>query len=296
MLDHSADNSHHQPGCPPSESSSSTPSGASASIARVVQRRARAGDDGDELGVRRRARRGRRRASARPRPRRRSPRRRSRPRRRPRSARRRRRARPARRRRCAGAASTSSIAAAFSAAVRARRERDRRGQAGLLGAGRHDDDVLLGQLGGALGRHAHVRAVGQDDDLLGGHLVDAGEELVRGGVERRAAVEDVRAERREQRRAGPAPETTASAPRALRAGRARRPPGARRARRPARACRRRRDCETAPRRRRRRRSPARGRRCGRGPSACCGRRRRGPSRRAPRARATNALRVEAARR
>ena len=69
------------------------------------------------------------------------------------------------------------------------RERDRRGEARLLGAGRHHDDVLLGQLGGALGRHPHVRAVRQDDDLLGRHLVDAGEQLVGRGVERRAAVE-----------------------------------------------------------------------------------------------------------
>jgi hypothetical protein len=50
-------------------------------------------------------------------------------------------------------------------------------------------DGLLGQLGGVLGRHHHVGRVGQHDDLLGGDVVDAGQQLVRGRVERVAAVE-----------------------------------------------------------------------------------------------------------
>ncbi len=57
-----------------------------------------------------------------------------------------------------------------------------------------DADGLLRQLGGALGGHPHVGRVRQHDDLLGGHLVDAGQELVGRRVERRAAVQHARAE------------------------------------------------------------------------------------------------------
>ena len=55
-------------------------------------------------------------------------------------------------------------------------------------------DVLLRQLRGALGGQDHVAAVRQHDDLVGGHLVDAGEQLEGARVERRAALDDVRAE------------------------------------------------------------------------------------------------------
>ena len=45
-----------------------------------------------------------------------------------------------------------------------------------------------------LGGHDHVGAVGQQHDLLGGHVVDARQQVVGGGVERRPAVDRVHAE------------------------------------------------------------------------------------------------------
>ena len=79
-------------------------------------------------------------------------------------------------------------------------QRDRRRQARLLVARRHDADLLVGQLGGALGGHEDVGRVGQDDDLLGRHLVDPREQLVGRGIQGGAAVQRVDAQPFEERR------------------------------------------------------------------------------------------------
>ena len=55
-------------------------------------------------------------------------------------------------------------------------------------------DLLLRQLGGAVRGHDHVAAVGQHDHLVRRDRVDAGEHLEGARVERRAALDDVRAE------------------------------------------------------------------------------------------------------
>ena len=68
----------------------------------------------------------------------------------------------------------------------------------LRAAGNHPSEFLR-ELGRLLGRQDHVRGVGQHQDLLGGHLVDPGEDLVRRRAESRAAVHHVRAEPLEER-------------------------------------------------------------------------------------------------
>ncbi len=93
------------------------------------------------------------------------------------------------------------IAWAFCSTERLCDERDGGGEPGLLAGGGRDEHVLVGQAGGVLGGHDHVGAVGEQHDLLGGHLVDPGEQVVGGGVERRSAVDRVHAELVEQRRA-----------------------------------------------------------------------------------------------
>ncbi len=74
------------------------------------------------------------------------------------------------------------------------RQRHGRGQARLLAGRRGDEDLLVRQSGGVLGRHDHVGAVGEQDYLLRGNRVDPGEQVVRRGVERGAAVDRVHAE------------------------------------------------------------------------------------------------------
>ena len=223
MLGHSADSSHHQLGWPPSASSSSTPSGTSASTPSSSSGAPSPAMHGHQLGVRRQPVEHAPQRRARARPRRRSPRRRSRPRRRPRSG-------PGRPSRAAGAtppvrsrASASSIAAAFSAAPRLGDERDGRDEPGLLRARRHDADDLLGQLGGALGRHDDVRLLGSTTTSSAGTAWMPASDLVGRRVQRRAAVEHVAAERAEQsppcrrRRRPPARRSTARALAAARA-------------------------------------------------------------------------------
>ncbi len=85
---------------------------------------------------------------------------------------------------------------------------------------RADHDLLVRELGGALGGHDHVRAVRQHDDLLGRHRVDRGEQLVGRRVQRRAAVERLHAELSNSS-AMPSPLTTASTPQRVAAARAR---------------------------------------------------------------------------
>ena len=80
--------------------------------------------------------------------------------------------------------------------------------------------VLLRQLGGALGGHDHVAAVRQHDHLVGGDLVDAGEDLEGARVERRARPRR-RARRAARRaRACPSPAATATTPQRHRRARA----------------------------------------------------------------------------
>ncbi len=79
-------------------------------------------------------------------------------------------------------------------------ERDRRREPRLLARRARHHDLLVGQLGRVLGRHDHVGAVRQHHDLLGRHRVDRREQVVRGGVQRRPAVERLHAELSEQLR------------------------------------------------------------------------------------------------
>ncbi len=77
-------------------------------------------------------------------------------------------------------------------------ERERGREARLLAGRGGDEHLLVRQRRRVLRGHDHVRAVRQHDHLLGGHLVDAGQEVVRRRVERRAAVDRVHAELAEQ--------------------------------------------------------------------------------------------------
>ncbi len=78
-----------------------------------------------------------------------------------------------------------------------RRQRDGRREARLLAGRRRHEDLLVRELRRVLGGHEDVGAVRQHDDLLGGDVVDRREQVVGGGVERRAAVDRVHAELRE---------------------------------------------------------------------------------------------------
>ena len=99
-------------------------------------------------------------------------------------------------------------------------QRDGGRQAGLLAEEGTTSDLLLGELRGALSGHHHVGAVGQHEDLLSGNLVDRGEQLVGGGVQRGAPVEGVHAELAYSA-LRPSPLTTATAPQRTSAGVAR---------------------------------------------------------------------------
>ena len=138
-------------------------------------------------------------------------------------------------------ASASAIAAAFASAPLAGSSATAAASPACWERVAHDADRLVRQLGGALGGHDHVRRVGEHDDLLGGRAVDAGQQVVGRGVERRAAVERHGAERAEQRGHAVARHDGQRARRSRRARRPRRRRrGARRARPSAGACRRRR--------------------------------------------------------
>ena len=125
-------------------------------------------------------------------------------------------------RRCARARAPSRIAAAFSSAPLSGSSATAAASPACWRARGHDDDLLLRQLGGALGGHDDVRRVRQHDDLLGRHAVDAGQQLVGRRVERRPAGSGVAPSDVEQLRHARRPATTASTPQVAAAASARR--------------------------------------------------------------------------
>ena len=162
--------------------------------------------------------------------------------------------------------SASCIAAAFVAAPASGSSATRGRQPRLHASGWARPCTLFSESSAA--RSAAMKTLGQfgrTTTSSARDVVDAGEQLVGRGVQRRAAVEHGARRGPRRARACPSPETTASAPQHC--GRRLAPQARVRALlRPARACRRRRGARpspaprTAP-------WPAPGRRCGRGPSA-----------------------------